>query len=1001
MRIAYINLQKHELQKLEKNKQVEEILTANGVDLENTRYVAVYEVSEKGFDFSCVFEILRNKKGLSLKKKRKIKRPVDDIHKFWARKPWWAVSQYILKYSKIGDVIFDPMCGCGIVGYEALRLRRRAILADLNPFAIFLARNTIRPINLKELLKSFEEVLERKIDRDIKTKDGRIIIPKGTKVGDAISSLYKTKCDKCGRETDVIYYVWDTVYQFTGRNPGTVKDRILLKAISRVKGIKTIPQTISQHWLLKNWERILKEAKHLWISKHPREENPFKLPRPSTVTQPFGLLVREGCYRRVKREPVLIYFKCGNKKCAAHKGSFKELDEEDWKLIEILEKIEIPFEYPQTPLSYPNGKLFDTARPDSVFIKEEKLATWEESDLLQRNLKIHHLFTKRNLLALAILYWSIKKERNKLVKEPLLLAFTSTLLHSSKLISSQLVYENGKIRRIGGAIWMQNRYSVPPDFKEENVFMSFDKEFLRIYKAQEETNKEIKNYNEAFNDPEKFVKNNKISILYLVIDARKIKSIFKKYKDIVDMVFTDPPYGDAIQYFELCTFFTSWLLLDDEWRKTYGDGDWWKEELIVNDVRNKTLEDFARELRDAFLSVSHIVKPDANWVITYHKREPKYWNALTDCLLGVGLNFYHEERHELLVKGFNPSKDFRFLEADAYTVWKKPVATIKIKTISKAAEEFFAIIEPYAIRHKGVLPKEVIEKAYIEMAWKTEKNIYSIFFEHKFDTFLQKHFVQIISKDGAFYIPKRDAAPPTLPTRKWKELWDKVYEKIPLEDFLRTALYAFIKSKNEKEEKALLDDIYHEVIDRVDGRINKHLVMRVLEEIAEWDWIRGYVIKEKIPRELKKQVTLIEWMKPKKAEKYPDPPEKLVPFLAEGLLKNGFKVYISEEYELPKLPRVFKRNLIRKETIEFKKFPLVIKKNKERICIDINRMSLASSILISRRGKVIILYGDEKFKEDFEYFRSQIESKELIPLDVRGKDSEEVRDSILKILKEV
>lgn len=94
------------------------------------------------------------------------KRPIDNIHKFWARKPWWAIQEYILKYSNEGETIIDPFCGSGIVGYEALRLRRRVILVDLNPFAIFLTRNTIMPVSLSQLRKAYEEVLNRKIEKN-------------------------------------------------------------------------------------------------------------------------------------------------------------------------------------------------------------------------------------------------------------------------------------------------------------------------------------------------------------------------------------------------------------------------------------------------------------------------------------------------------------------------------------------------------------------------------------------------------------------------------------------------------------------------------------------------------------------------------------------------------------------------------------------------------------------------------------------------------------------
>ncbi|MEM3906177.1 MAG: hypothetical protein QXZ17_04825, partial [Nitrososphaerota archaeon] len=213
-------------------------------------------------------------------------------------------------------------------------------------------------------------------------------------------------------------------------------------------------------------------------------QNIFKgPPRPSSITGPFGKLVREGVYIRVKREPKYLYYIC--RKDSKHKG-LATLNGEDNELISKIEKVIILFQYPTTSLSYPNGKLFDTARPDSLYIGDEKLSTWTKEEFDNKSEKVHHLFTKRNLLALSILFWSIENVKDFNIRERLLLAFTSTLLHCSKMISGQLASLNGKWKKLGGAIWMTNRFSIPPDFKEANVSLTFEEEFARIYDANDE-----------------------------------------------------------------------------------------------------------------------------------------------------------------------------------------------------------------------------------------------------------------------------------------------------------------------------------------------------------------------------------------------------------------------------------------------------------------------------------------------------------------------------------
>lgn len=50
--------------------------------------------------------------------------------------PYPTIIKGIEKFTKKGDTILDPCCGNGTAGFAALELNRRAILSDINPFAI-------------------------------------------------------------------------------------------------------------------------------------------------------------------------------------------------------------------------------------------------------------------------------------------------------------------------------------------------------------------------------------------------------------------------------------------------------------------------------------------------------------------------------------------------------------------------------------------------------------------------------------------------------------------------------------------------------------------------------------------------------------------------------------------------------------------------------------------------------------------------------------------------
>lgn len=104
--------------------------------------------------------------------------PMYNWHKFWSRKTWNVVGEFIKTYTKEGEIVFDPFAGSGVVAMEALRNKRRVIICDLLPVATEIARLTIKPVSENELFNAFKRV--------------------ESKVKEKILGLYRTKCRKCG-----------------------------------------------------------------------------------------------------------------------------------------------------------------------------------------------------------------------------------------------------------------------------------------------------------------------------------------------------------------------------------------------------------------------------------------------------------------------------------------------------------------------------------------------------------------------------------------------------------------------------------------------------------------------------------------------------------------------------------------------------------------------------------------------------------------------------------
>ena len=112
------------------------------------------------------------------------------MHKYWSKKPFNLVANYISRFSKPGDIVLDPFCGSGVTVIESVRTRRKAIGFDINPVAIFVTRMGLEPVDIKSLEQSYKE-----LEENVKT---------------AINSLYKTKCPNCENENGLAtHYIWN------------------------------------------------------------------------------------------------------------------------------------------------------------------------------------------------------------------------------------------------------------------------------------------------------------------------------------------------------------------------------------------------------------------------------------------------------------------------------------------------------------------------------------------------------------------------------------------------------------------------------------------------------------------------------------------------------------------------------------------------------------------------------------------------------------------------
>ena len=143
-------------------------------------------------------------------------------------------------------------------------------------------------------------------------------------------------------------------------------------------------------------------------------------------------------------------------------------------------------------------------------------------------------------------------------------------------------------------------------------------------KASKECSQEIGDFCvEAKSDEQ--IKKGKATAIFLKEDARKLPLSDR----VANFVFTDPPYGETIQYLELSYMQSTWLGLDSPFEK----------EIIVNSKQGKHADTYRDMLTQAFIEVYRILDYDSYMTVTFHSAEIKYWNALMYAIQIAGFEY--------------------------------------------------------------------------------------------------------------------------------------------------------------------------------------------------------------------------------------------------------------------------------------------------------------------------------------------------------------------------
>jgi uncharacterized protein YbaR (Trm112 family) len=439
------------------------------------------------------------------------------MQKYWARKPHNVVAEYIQNYSRPDEIVLDPFLGSGVTLIEAVRLKRKAIGFDLDPFSKLIAQVTVQENDLSRLKAEFDSVK--------------------SELEEKINSLYSAVCPRCKKQAIISYLVWSYIVDCP-----ICRKRLVMAHARRPKG------------------------KRQNIYKCPFCRQDFSYANANIVGEE-AISLDMWC-PHCNRES-----KIDNPRLANGKVDLSKI----W--------------YPRVRFCY-NGN-----RP---FVTRRRASTIEE------------LFTERNLYALALLFERISGVKDENSQRTLQFIFASTVPQASKM----MIWT-----KVSGPSWKVPEYLIFPVHCEFNVWSRFQNRFRAILRGLENSKERLQRTLVGASSFEELSRGD-----YWLSQTNAIELGNLIPADSVDYIFTDPPYGGAIQYFELDLIRVAWML-----GKQDGDlalSQWSTEEITINRGQGKNFEYYHKMLSAAFSQSFRVLKPGHYLTVTFHSTDIDVWNSI-------------------------------------------------------------------------------------------------------------------------------------------------------------------------------------------------------------------------------------------------------------------------------------------------------------------------------------------------------------------------------------
>lgn len=403
---------------------------------------------------------------------------------------------------------------------------------------------------------------------------------------------------------------------------------------------------------------------------------------------------------------------------------------------------------------------------------------------------IEKLFSDLQLAQLALLRHLILEIKDEGIRDHLLLSF------SSSLNKFNLTFHYTKSTGGGDSgAFRYYRYRIAKRPGQLELMPVFHTKFKRLLGAKEELSKLIRG-----NANGTVVKGSATNLEFIADES-------------VDYIYTDPPYGDKIQYLDLSVMFNAWLNLEVS-------EDDYELEAIEGGEHNKTKADYSDLIGQSIAEMFRVLKFDRWMSFVFQHQKPAYWHLIVEAAEKAGFEYAGAVRQNNGQSSFKKRQHpFTVLSGQLIISFKKvrnPKSIMKAQLGGNITDLIHQAIEDIIAHHGGATIEEINDEIVIK--------------------FMELNILDIVAKKykdlSPFLSANFDYDNDTKKYNLRKET--KFRANIPVEVRIKYYLVSMMR-RAEREGNALhIDDIYLEIMPLLkNGKTpEKQTILNVLRTIA-------------------------------------------------------------------------------------------------------------------------------------------------------------------------